>query len=48
MLGVVAEVEFLLDLGRGQRRRYLRVGQQFLAEILAFFPDLHGVALHQP
>jgi hypothetical protein len=48
VLGVVAEVEFLLDLGRGKRpslrhRRAVPRGNPCLR-----FPDLHGVALDQP
>jgi hypothetical protein len=31
VLRVVAEVEFLLDLGRAQRRRHIRIGEEFLA-----------------
>ena len=45
VLGVVAQIELLADLLFRQRRAHVCVGEQFLEEILALFPDLHGVAL---
>ena len=45
VLGVVAHIELLADLLFRQRRAHVCVGEQFLEEILALFPDLHGVAL---
>jgi hypothetical protein len=48
MLGVVAKVELLLDLGRRQGGRDLGVGQKLGLEVRALLPDLHRVALHQP
>ena len=47
MFGVIAEVEFLFDLGRRQCRRDLGIGKEFFLEVLALFPDLHGVALDE-
>src|SRR5208282_1316675 len=42
---VIGEIERLSDLGLAQGADHILVGQQFLLEILALFPDLHGVAL---
>ena len=45
VLGVITEVELLADLLFRQRHAHVRVREQFFEEILALFPDLHGVAL---
>ena len=40
MFGVVAKVEFLLDLGGAERGCHLVVFKEFFFEISALFPDL--------
>ena len=47
MLGVIAEVEFFADFGFRQGGAHFAVAQKFFEEVLALFPDLHGVALHE-
>ncbi len=47
MLGVVAEVEFILDFGIRHHSSHLGVGLQLGHKIRAFFPYPHGVALHE-
>src|SRR5688500_5460940 len=45
MLGVIAEIEALLDLRRLQLRRHLGVGLELGQKVLAVQPHLHRVAL---
>src|SRR5688572_12694097 len=47
MLGVIGEIEALLDLRRLQLRRHLGVGFQLGQEVLALQPYFHRVALDQ-
>ena len=46
MFGMVAHVEFLVDLVLAQRLADLFIGQKLFAEIGAVLPDFQGVALH--
>ena len=47
MLGMVAEIELLADLGFGERRSHFFVGKQFFKEISALFPHFHRISLDQ-
>ena len=48
MFEMIAEVEFLFDLGIAQRLLHIGIGFEEGEEITFAAPDRHRIALHEP